>query len=65
MGFLVNFQGVPIWEGFTALVAVQRSLTSVQLIHVQPQVRWPSTGDWAQFTLIYGLVSCVNLLVLF
>ena len=65
MGFLVNFQGVPIWEGFAALVAVQRSLTSVQLIHVQPQICLPSTGDWAQFTLIDGLVSGVNLHVLF
>ena len=39
MGFLVNFQGVPIWESFTALVAVHWSLTSVQLIHVQPKIR--------------------------
>ena len=36
MGFLVNFQCVPIWEGFAALVAVHQSLTSMQLLHVQP-----------------------------
>ena len=36
MGFLVNFQCVPIWEGFAALVAVHQLVTGMQFLYVQP-----------------------------
>ena len=51
MGFLVNFQGVTIWEGFPTHLAFHRSLTGVQVPNMQSQICFPTTGDWAQLTL--------------
>jgi len=60
MGFLVDFQGVSIWEDLSTLVAVHRLLTCVRPLHMQPQIIFTATGDWAALTLIDGLVSSVN-----
>lgn len=61
VGFLVNFQRVPVREGFSAHLAVHRPLTSMQLLDVQPQICFSTTGGGAQLTLksnrLFQLIS--------
>ena len=51
MSFLVIFQGIPVWECFPTRQALYWSLTGMQVSNMQPQIKFPTTGDWAKLTL--------------
>ena len=46
VSFLVNFQCIPVREGFSTHFAVHWPLTCVQLLNVQPQIRFPPARGW-------------------
>ena len=58
-----NLECVAVGEGFSAALALERFIGSVQLLHVNAQIRFSAARRRAQFALEHRLVTRVDQLV--